>query len=121
CPATTTSLSDIAPGGTWSSSNSTVATVSPGGGVVYGTTTGTTVITYSASGCSATTTVTVATLPAITGNTSICAGQTTQLSDATSGGVWSSANSAVATVSGTGLVSGSTSGSASIIYTLGGC
>src|SRR5579871_2236757 len=57
------------------------------------------------------------TVAAITGSASVCQAGTTQLNDATAGGVWSSDNTAVATVSGTGLVTGVTAGSANIIYT----
>lgn len=42
----------------------------------------------------------------ITGNTNIYIGTTTQLADATPGGVWSSSNSSLATVSANGLVTG---------------
>lgn len=77
-----------------------------------------------ANGCSATsasTTVTVNALPtvaAITGSTNICAGLTTQLASATTGGAWSSSNTAIATVSSTGVVSGVTAGNATITYTV---
>ncbi len=74
-------------------------------------------------GCSAISsgvTVTVNTNPvinAITGNTTVNAAATTQLSNTTSGGVWSS-NSSNATVNATGLVTGVTAGSATISYTV---
>jgi len=54
---------------------------------------------------------------AITGNTTVNAGATTQLSTTTNGGVWSS-NSSNATVNATGLVTGVTAGSATISYTV---
>ncbi len=66
-------------------------------------------------------TVTVTTLPAtpasIGGATTVVAGSTTQLTSATSGGVWTS-NSSVATVSTNGLVTGVIAGSATITYTV---
>jgi gliding motility-associated-like protein len=77
-----------------------------------------------ASGCPATsaaTTVTVNPLPtiaAITGATNVCSGLTTQLSSATTGGTWSSSNTAVATVSATGVVTGVTAGNVTITYTV---
>lgn len=57
-------------------------------------------------------------LPAITGNTSICVNQLTVLSNTTSGGVWSSSNPAVATVSALGVVTGVSPGSTVISYTV---
>jgi gliding motility-associated-like protein len=77
-----------------------------------------------ASGCSATsasTQVIVNPLPvvtAITGSTEVCIGATTQLADATTGGVWSSSNNNVATVDAAGLVTSVTAGSTVITYTL---
>jgi hypothetical protein len=75
-----------------------------------------------AAGCSATASVpvTVNSIPvvaAITGNTTVVTGGTTQLSDATPGGVWSS-NSANATVDANGLVKGVSVGNATISYTV---
>lgn len=120
CPGSTTQLSDAVPGGTWSSGTPAVATVS-GTGLVYGATTGTSTITYSAHGCTSTVVVTVSALPAITGGNSVCVGSTLALSDATAGGVWSSSNTALATVSATGVVTGVAVGSPTITYTQGGC
>src|SRR5205823_89231 len=52
----------------------------------------------------------------ITGTTTVCPGATTLLADATAGGVWSSSNAAMATVSTTGLVTGVSAGTATISY-----
>ena len=56
----------------------------------------------------------------ITGTSTICGTGTTQMSNATLGGVWSfpSGNYASATVSNTGLVTGVASGSSTLSYTL---
>jgi len=54
----------------------------------------------------------------ITGTTAICAGKTTTLHESTTGGVWSSSNSTIATVSNTGVVSGLLPGSVTIRYTV---
>ena len=64
---------------------------------------------------------TVNALPAVnpvTGTNSVCVGFTTQLANTTVGGVWSSSNTGVATVTSTGLVSGIAAGTATISYTI---
>lgn len=119
CPGTSTTLSDGG-GGTWTSSNPSIATINLFSGVVLGGTAGTTVITYTLStGCIATTTVTVNPgPPAIAGPTSVCVGSTVTLSDAATGGTWASSNPAVATIGSiTGLVTGITNGTVNITYT----
>lgn len=60
------------------------------------------------------------TLPPITGKNSACKDATTQLSNSHSGGIWSSNNTSIATVSGTGLVTGVNSGDATISYSVTG-
>ena len=52
------------------------------------------------------------------GTTNVCVGSTSQLSNATPGGVWSSANSGIATVNSSGLVNGIASGDVIISYTV---
>lgn len=124
CSGSTTTLTNAVTGGTWSSSTSAIATVDVTTGVVSGISTGTAVITYSlGSGCRTTTVVTVNTVPAaITGVANVCELSTTSLSDATSGGIWSSSNTTIATVSSTGLVNGISAGTATISYTMvSGC
>jgi uncharacterized protein YjdB len=119
CAGSTLTLSDATTGGTWSSSNVTVATINATSGVVTGVAAGTTTISYTLStGCRTTAVITVNSLPAaITGTLSACAGVGTTLADATTGGVWSSGNPAVATVaSSTGVVTGVVSGTATITY-----
>jgi uncharacterized protein YjdB len=123
CEGFTTTLSDATLGGTWSSSNTTAAPII-GGGIITGLAPGTTTITYTmGSSCSVTHNFTVNPSPAgITGATGVCIGLTTPLTDATLAGAWTSSNTSVATVSGTGIVSGVSGGIANIIYTItGGC
>jgi len=124
CTSQTTSLTDATTGGTWSSSTTSVATIGSSG-TVSGVGTGATVITYSlGTGCLDTLTITDFSPPAnITGGASvICVGSTLSLNDGTTGGVWSSSSTPVATVSATGLVTASSGGSATIFYTLpSGC
>lgn len=119
--AGTTTLSSTTLGGTWSSSspaNATATTSGPGTGLITGVSDGTTTITYtSIPGCITTANVTVNPAPeAITGAVPICAGQSMMLSNAVSGGTWSSSNAGVATVSSGGLVTGMAGGTAFITY-----
>jgi uncharacterized protein YjdB len=122
--ATATYTSNGTAGGSWSSSNPSVASVNASSGLVTAVSAGTSDITYTVnSGCgspqSASKTLTVNTVPTvagITGTTSLSTGGTTQLSDATAGGVWSSNNTSVATVNASGLVTGVSAGSATISY-----
>ena len=124
CAGLTTTLSTTTTGGTWSSSNTSVATVSSTG-VVSGLIAGTVTISYTMpSGCFVAASVTVNPTPAaIAGTPAVCVGSTTALTNATPGGVWSSSNSALATVvSTTGVVTGVAVGTPNIIYTLpAGC
>ncbi len=67
---------------------------------------------------------TLSNIQPITGLTSVCLGTPTLLTNTTNGGVWSSSNTLVATVTQNGSVSGVTAGSAIISYTVtlnGGC
>jgi Bacterial Ig-like domain (group 2) len=62
------------------------------------------------------------TLAAITGTPTVCIGATTTLANTTTGGVWSSTNTAIATVNATtGVVTGVAAGTATIYYTTGNC
>lgn len=125
CAGATTTFSAVPAGGTWSSASTGIATVGSGSGIVTGVSAGTSVISYSiGSGtCIATRTVTVVAAPSpISGVPNVCIGFTRTLTDATSGGVWSSNHTAIATVgSSTGIVTGITAGVDTIFYTQGGC
>ncbi len=113
---TSVSLASATTGGTWSSSNTALGTVSSGG-VVTGIGAGTPTITYTLpTGCFSTTTVPVNAVANITGTPSVCLGQTITLSDATSGGTWSSSNTAVGTINSSGVVTGLSIGSTTISY-----
>ncbi len=123
CQGGTATLSDATAGGVWSSSNIAIATVS--GGVVSGVAAGNPTISYAVTSLGCTTTVTAldtvypqSAVAAITGTSTICAGNTTALSDATAGGVWTSSDTTKATVSATGVVTGVAAGSPVISYTL---
>ncbi len=56
----------------------------------------------------------------INGTLTVCAGSTTSLSDATTGGTWSSSAPGTASVSSSGLVTGHIAGTATISYTVAG-
>ena len=119
CVGSTTTLSDVTLGGTWTSSNTGVATIGLNTGIVSGVAPGTSVITYSLGGaCIRTTTVTVNLLAPITGTLTVCAGGTITLSDAAGAGTWSSSNTAVATITlATGVVTGVAPGITTIRFT----
>jgi len=68
--------------------------------------------------CNKVVTVTNNTISAITGTASVCVGSTTQLSDATSGGVWTSDSPGIATISAGGLVTAVSAGTTLINYTV---
>ncbi|NDC41709.1 MAG: T9SS C-terminal target domain-containing protein [Chitinophagia bacterium] len=93
-------------------------------GTVTGNTAGTAVITYSVSNSCGTSsqyqTVTVNTIPsvsAIAGPSSVCPGATISLSDATTGGLWSTSSVSTASVNAaTGVVTGVAAGTATITY-----
>ena len=125
CAGATITLSDTTSSGTWSSSSTSVATVSSGG-IVGGVAGGIDVITYSvANACgsmSVTKIDTVKTSPAsagtISGPTSVCTGANISLTDGTSGGVWTTSSSSIATVNTTGTVGGVSTGSAVVSYSV---
>lgn len=124
CIGFTTTLANATTGGTWSSSNTAVATVSAAG-VVSGVASGTSAISYTVTnGCgsvSAVATVTVAAtliVAPITGPDSVCPGSTITMANATGGGVWTSQTTSIATIAGTGIVTGVAPGFDTIIYTI---
>ncbi len=123
CQTTTTTMTDVTVGGTWSSSNTAVATVGSSG-LVTAISSGVATITYSLGPCFTTATVTVNTAPTAivpTGPLAFCAGSATTLTDPVSGGTWSSSNTGVATVGSTGVVIGVSAGTATITYAIGTC
>ena len=127
CAGSVTTLYNSVTGGTWSTVATTVGPIAIGGGgaVITGLLTGTATITYTApSGCATTSMVTVNPLPAsIVGTANVCVGATTSLTSTTPGGTWVSGNTTVASIgAGLGALSGVSTGSAAIMYTIGtGC
>jgi hypothetical protein len=85
--------------------------------------TGTYILTATpAGGCAAATSNVLVTInakpsvPAITGTTSVCVGQTSTLANATSGGTWSSSATNIATVNSSGLVLAIAAGTTTMKY-----
>ena len=123
CSGATTALTDIVTGGSWSSGTPGVASVGSTG-IVTGLSAGTAAISYSISnGCgivraTAVVTVNSAAAGTITGTETLCSGTTTALTDAATGGTWTSGNTGVATVGATGIVTGVANGTATISYTV---
>lgn len=118
CQGLTTNLTGSWSDGSWTSSNVAIATVD-GTGEVTGVAGGTAVITYSFGTCYVTANVTVNPMAPITPtvNVSVCEASATLLSNAMGGGSWSSSDATIASVSGTGNVSGVLAGVATITYT----
>ncbi|MCW3122007.1 MAG: hypothetical protein JWQ38_1499 [Flavipsychrobacter sp.] len=123
CAGSTITLSESMGGGIWSVSN-TNATVSSTGDVT-GVTAGTSIISYelfnSCGSTYATYAVTVNAAPdagVITGISTVCVGSSISLTDASTGGVWSSSDPFVASVSPGGVVTGAGAGTALISYTV---
>ena len=118
CSGSTTTLSDLVTGGGWLSSNPAVASIGGASGIVSGSgiVTATSIITYTLGSCSVTATVTVNPSPAvISGTPNVCSGLTVTVSDAVAGGTWSSSNTGVATISGTGVITGVGAGGTAVI------
>ncbi len=124
CVGATTPLSSTTPGGIWSSTAVTIATVGPTTGIVTGVNPGTVTIRYTVGGCAATFVVTVVTAAApIVGPTTVCAGSTITLTNPSTGGTWQCVCIGIASVgSSTGVVTGISSGTCIVTYSLSaGC
>ena len=127
CQGSTLTLANSVLFGTWSSSNTSVATIGSSSGVVTGAMVGTTKIIYVVNNMcgsvSDSMTLNVVTQPVVSPisgpTTTVCAGATTEVVDATGGGHWSSSDTTIATVgSTTGIVTGTNAGSVTITYTV---
>src|SRR5262249_8352417 len=121
CSGNTITLSDAAPGGSWSSSGTSIAAVGTNG-IVSGVAAGLVTISYAVTNiCGtvfATQAVTVNPLPvaaAISGLSSVCVGASITLSDPATGGSWSARNGHAA-ITGSGAVYGVASGIDTLVY-----
>ena len=113
-------LSDATTGGLWSSSATSVATISTSG-VITPLSLGSTVISYTNACGTVTQTENVLTIPAtITGGAPTGVGLTETLSDAASGGTWTSSLTSIATInSSTGSLGGIGVGTTVVTYSTG--
>jgi uncharacterized protein YjdB len=128
--ATTTFTSNGDAGGSWSSTNTAVATVNATSGAVTAVGAGTTNIAYTVNGCSPASSFKALTVSAnvnagtVSGNSPLCIGNTANYSsNGDEGGSWSSTNIAVATVNATtGIVTAVGTGTTNITYSVNsGC
>lgn len=127
CIGTTSSFSSTVSGGTWSSANTAIATVDGSSGLVSGVSGGTTIITYTIAGtgsCTSVTstraiTVTAAPVFSPSGPFLMCVDATylVSLSTPNSFNGWSSSNSSIFSVTGSGYITASQAGTATITYT----
>lgn len=129
CINGSTTLTNSTSGGTWTSSATGIANINTSTGLVQALSAGNVTMTYTVrsgvnSACTnSATAVMVVTAPptvnAIAGTFSTCIGGTTTLTNATTGGTWSSSAIGIATINATtGLVQGVAAGNATITYTV---
>ncbi len=121
CTGAITTMSCTPTGGTWTSGSPSIATIVPTSGVLTSVSPGTTVISYiEPGGCSTSRIITVNLSPGpITGSTTVCNGSTSTLSNSVAGGIWAATSVGVVAVgSATGVVSGLSGGTATVVYTL---
>ncbi len=128
CPGTTSTYTETLTGGTWSSSNTTVATISSTGSLSAlspGLTTVSYTLTSSCGVVAATRSVNVipyTTAGSISGSSFVCAGATSTYTDSVLAGTWSHTNTAIGTLSSSGVLTtgSSASGVDTIKYTVVG-
>ena len=125
CVGSTVQLSNSTPNGIWSSFDYYVGTITSNGaftGNAYGTTN----VTYFVSnvqGCTAKTTKVFSVfnkpyIGTLTGANIVCSGNSITLKTSVGGGIWSSSNNAIASVTSKGVVSGITGGKDTVTYSL---
>lgn len=129
CVGQSTTLEADISGGEWTSSDTDLVTVTPGG-VATALAAGSADVFYTVTNeCGATNSYTTLTIndvpptpPAITGTPTLCVDGLTTLTNATAGGTWTSSNTGIATVNSAGVVYGVSVGDLQISYTVAnGC
>ncbi len=122
CVGSVITLADTAAGGIWNVSNSNL---SDSAGAFTGVSAGTDTVSYTTTNsCGSQTTtkvITVNPLPFVTpisGATGLCLGDSTLLTDTTSGGIWSASNSLAHVTGGMVVSSGTSTGTDTIRYTI---
>ena len=119
CDGASATLTAVGAGGTYTWSNgATGATTSVTAGSSYYVTETNTCGTSPNSNSVAISTSSTPIVSAITGTTNVCPGATTQLADATVGGVWSTLDASKVTTNTTGLVTGVATGNGTIRYSI---
>jgi hypothetical protein len=120
CSGMTITLANATPGGTWSSTNPTIASINVSTGLVTGAMNGSTYITYTlGSGCKASSAVLVPFCRAANGTRTVCEGSTITLAEDVAGGKWYTTNNAIVAVNEeTGVVLGVAPGKATVNYTV---
>ena len=115
CVGSSATLSDPTPGGLWTSSNTSLATIGSVSGIATGLYPGNPTITYMnpAAGCFTTFSLKV---DGIAGPLKVCAGSSVTLVSSDGGGVWTSSNTSVAIVGTAGDVTGTGMGTCTISY-----
>ena len=119
CVGDNTSFTNPIAGGTWSSSNTAVATIDPATGYATGVAPGTATITYATSLSSATIIVSVDIAPTvgpISGPGTVCVGSSVLLTDPVPGGTWALSGTGAITISSAGVVNGVSEGVEYIAY-----
>jgi uncharacterized protein YjdB len=121
CVKQSTTLQCAKTGGSWASSNPEVAYIDASSGLITGVSVGRATITYSNAGRDVYAVATVNSTPVldrIEGREKVCAGSAIKLKENIKGGIWSSDNEAIATISGLGDVMGIAEGTATITYNI---
>jgi len=119
CTGTPSSFADSATSGTWSISNSSIATIDPATGAVTALAAGTDTIYYNYAGIGTSLPVSIIQTPSaltVSGATTMCESATTVLTGSPTGGTWSTSGT-LATISG-GIVTGISAGNATVSYTV---
>ena len=125
CTGGSITLTDTATGGTWGSSDTSVAALAAGGivtGVAAGTASISYAVTNSCGTAVATYPITINAIPSagiISGAASVCTGAAIALSESVTGGSWVSASPGIATINSAGTITGISPGTTIITYTVG--